>query len=188
MYAVELFFDAPFEAYVRSVWKTLSDRNISTEMQDICGVRPHLTMAVYDDIPRLDTFFERFSAWTESSPAIHLKFDVLAFFPASGTLFLGPTVTDSLIRWHRQYHAEFDELLPNPHSFYVPNQWVPHCTLAIRLTPDQAAEAMAFCYPDFRPLQTRVIEAGVVKLGYDSNHRCTSSSTIHFGRVGDECR
>jgi 2'-5' RNA ligase len=179
MYAVELFLEAPFEEYVRGIWKGLSEGNISSEMQDILDLRPHITLAVYDDIPNLDSYLARFTHYFENVQEISLKFDVLALFPTSGTLFLNPTVTEELLGMHKEYHRYFDELIELANPYSIPKNWDPHCTLAIRLSQEKIIEAMKYCYRDFTPRRSKITEVGVIKLEYDANHKCKCSPTIH---------
>ncbi|QGQ99186.1 hypothetical protein EHS13_32075 [Paenibacillus psychroresistens] len=111
MYAVEFFFENNLEQYVKGIWQGLSDENVSSNMYEISKMRPHIIVAVYNDILDLESYFKRFSTFFNNILELDLKFDVLASFPDSGTLFIGPTVTESLIQLHKQYHQEFCELL-----------------------------------------------------------------------------
>ncbi|MBD7969245.1 2'-5' RNA ligase family protein [Paenibacillus gallinarum] len=183
MYAVELFFEEEFEKYVKNIWKGLKDQNISSNMYDISYLKPHITMAVYSDIPSIESICRRLSTYFDSVIELELKFDVLASFPTTGTLFIDPTVTEDLLKMHKKYHAEFSDLFEFSNPYYIPNNWVPHCTLAIRLSPEQILDAMKYCYKDFVPLRSKVIEVGIVKLEYDSNNVCISSSTIASNKL-----
>ncbi|XEC96635.1 2'-5' RNA ligase family protein [Paenibacillus tarimensis] len=186
MYAVELFFEDSFEQYVRGIWKGLKEEQISSNMYDIADIRPHITLAVYNDIPSLDTFADRSSAYFDKVPGLELQFDALAFFPTTGTLFIGPTVTEGLIRLHAKYHEHFKDLLEFTSRFYIPGNWHPHCTLAINLSREQMLEAMNYCYKDFTPRRSKIIEAGIVKIAIESNHRCVSSPTVAAKRLFSE--
>ncbi|NIK80296.1 2'-5' RNA ligase [Paenibacillus castaneae] len=177
MYAVEFFFEDSFEKYIKDIWKGLHDEQITSNMYEISDIRPHITVAVYNDIPNLEMFFRRFNSFFENRSELHIKFDVLASFPTSGTLFIDPTVTEGLIEIHKQYHKEFEDLLQFADHYYIPNNWDPHCTVAIRLTPEQMIKAMTYGYQQFIPHKTKIVEVGLVKLGFESN-KCVSSSTI----------
>ncbi|WP_282942152.1 hypothetical protein [Paenibacillus sp. RC67] len=50
MYAVEMFFDTNLEDFVKDVWKELHHQSISSYMYDIEELRPHLTLAVYNEV------------------------------------------------------------------------------------------------------------------------------------------
>jgi 2'-5' RNA ligase len=178
MYAVELFFESKFEGFVRDIWKGLSERNISSNMQDIVGIRPHITLAVYNDIPQLESFIEMFVSYFQKVQEIKLKFDVLACFPTSGTLFIDPTVTEELILMHKRYHDQFQDLLGQANQYYIPDNWDPHCTLAIKLAPEEILMAMNYCYQDFKPRKTRITEVGIIKIEYDETKKCMNSPTL----------
>jgi len=174
MYAVEIFFENPFEQYVKEIWKGLKEADISSNMYEILELRPHITLAVYNDISDLEAYKDRFNSFFDFVSSIEIKFDALGFFPTTGTLFIDPTVTEDLIKIHKQYHKEFCDLLENADHYYIPGNWDPHCTLAIKLSAEEAIEAMKYCYKDFRPQRSKIVEAGLVKLGYDSNNRFSS--------------
>jgi hypothetical protein len=183
MYAVELFFDDSFEKYVKGIWKELKDANITSNMHDIIDLRPHITLAVYHQIPSLESFFSRLNIYFESVSELELKFDVLALFPTSGTLFMDPTITEEFIKMHKRYHEEFKDLHEFANPYYVPDHWDPHCTLGIKLSAEQILDAMKYCYKDFMPKRGRITEVGIVKLAYDENHKCISSPTINLTRL-----
>ncbi|RCW39727.1 2'-5' RNA ligase family protein [Paenibacillus prosopidis] len=177
MYAVEFFFEESFEQYVKGIWKGLHDEKITSNMYEISEIRPHITVAVYNDIPDLEMYFTRFNSFFKDVSELEIKFDVLASFPTSGTLFIDPTVTEGLIKLHKQFHKEFEDLLEFANQYYIPNNWDPHCTVAIRLNSELMIEAMKYCYQDFTPHKSKIVEVGLVKLGFKSN-KCISSPTI----------
>jgi 2'-5' RNA ligase len=178
VYAVEFFFEENFEQYVKGIWKGLSDETISSNMYEISKMRPHITVAVYNDILDMESYFKRFSSFFNNLLELDLKFDVLASFPTSGTLFIGPTVTESLIQLHKQYHQEFGDLLELANHFYIPENWDPHCSLAVRLNEDKMIVAMKYCYEKFIPHRSKIIEVGLVKLEFDTSGKCYSSPTV----------
>jgi 2'-5' RNA ligase len=182
MYAVEFFFEENFEQYVQGIWIGLNDEKLSSSMNEISEIRPHITVGVYNDILDVETYFKRFNSFFNTELEIDLKFDVLASFPTSGTLFIGPTVTEGLILLHKQYHQEFSDLSEYANHFYIPENWDPHCSLAIRLNAEEMIEAIKYCYKNFIPHRSKIIEVGLVKLDLDSSGKCHSSLTI-FSKV-----
>ncbi|WP_028612562.1 2'-5' RNA ligase family protein [Paenibacillus harenae] len=177
MYAVEFFFEEKFEQYVKSIWKGLHDEQITSNMYEISEIRPHMTAAVYKDIPDLERYSTQFNSFFENLSELDIKFDILASFPTSGTLFIDPTVTEGLIKLHKQYHKEFEDLLEFANQYYIPDNWNPHCTVALQLYSEQMIEAMKYCYQVFIPQKSKIIGVGLVKLDFESN-KCLSSPTI----------
>jgi 2'-5' RNA ligase len=183
MYAVELYFAAPFEQYVRELWKGLNDEGITSNMDEIKFNRPHVSLSVYSKLPDAESVIQRLVAYFQNVSSIEMKFASLAAFPTTGTLFMNPCVTRELIDLHTQYHDAFQDLHEYASMYYIPGNWTPHCTLAFQLSPDQLMEAMKFCYGRFSPQITTVTEAGLVKLEFDQNHKCVSSTPMEIIRL-----
>jgi 2'-5' RNA ligase len=177
LFTVEFFFEDSFEKYVKSIWKGLSDNQITSNMYDIAEIRPHITVAVYNHIPNLEGYVVRLKSFFKDVSEFNVKFDALSTFPTSGTLFIDPTVTEGLIQLHKKYHNEFGDLAEQANN-YLPEIWAPHCTLAIRLNTAQMLEAISYCYKEFSPFISKITEAGLVKLDFNSNNKCLSSRTV----------
>ena len=177
MYAVECFFDPVSEDYVRSIWRGLQSAGITSSLQAIEGLRPHVTVAVYDaDLP-FDPFIRRFDAFAQHVPSMALKFDAVAVFPTSGTVFAHPAMTDALFHVHRRYYQEMASFQSYANPYYVPDSWNPHCTFAINLDVHALDAALQHCIGAFRPMQARLTEIAVVKLEYTEG-ACIRSRTI----------
>ncbi|MBD0380971.1 hypothetical protein [Paenibacillus sedimenti] len=93
-----------------------------------------------------------FNSFFENVSELDIKFDVLASFLTSGTLFIDASVTEGLIKLHKQYHKEFEDLIEFANQYYISNNWDPLCTVARRLNSEQMIEAMKYSYQEFLPL------------------------------------
>lgn len=62
--------------------------------------------------------------------------------------------------------------------FYIPENWDPYCTLAIRHSTEQIIEVMKYRYKDFIPHRSKIVEVALIKLDFDTNGKCKSSPTI----------
>jgi hypothetical protein len=177
MYAVEFFFDEITESYVRDVWSSLKTQGITSLMADIEELRPHVTVAVYNSELPIEQFRSRFDVATKKMSQIDVKFDIVSAFPASGTVFLPPTMTSHLFETHREYYSELAEYNAFANSYYIPDGWDPHCSLAIKLNHSSLIKTLNYCLSGFNPLKTKIIEIGVVKLEF-VNGECISSRTL----------
>ncbi|GEO17751.1 2'-5' RNA ligase family protein [Microvirga aerophila] len=104
------------------------------------GYPPHLTLAVYDDIPLVrasDVLREAFAG----RPALRLTFTRLRFFDDPLVLWAEPSPSADLTSAHARVHACIDPQLCHPH--YRPGAWVPHCTLGTQILLKYQAEAVA---------------------------------------------
>jgi hypothetical protein len=91
-------------------------------------------------------------------PALDLY--VLATFPGSGgALFLGVLVTADLLAFHADVQAVIAGQLEQ-WPYYLPGNWVPHCTLAEGLDKAQAAQAFGLLY-GYEPITATISGAGI---------------------------
>lgn len=157
-FAVELYFDEVAEKTLREAWKSMADAGISTALLD--GVqRPHVTLGACDEISQ--TFKNALALFAKETAPFDLS-SVGAFITAEGVIFLAPTVTRPLLDLHTRFHAFFDEHAGKKWPLYLPGAWVPHCTLAFRLTPEQLRQGFDIAAEIKLPLTCRIIEIGLL--------------------------
>ncbi|MCQ6562497.1 2'-5' RNA ligase family protein [Paenibacillus mendelii] len=182
MYAVELFFNDAVERSVRLIWRELHELGISSTMYGIEEQRPHITVAVYNEIGQVEQLLEKVEAFMAKRDKLRLNFDVVGTFPTTRTLFASPTVTQELLRFHADYYAQCGgDWAASVSPLYIPGGWNPHCTLAIKLTDDQLRQAMAHVVPNFMPIAGETVELGVVKLHWQEGS-CVRSPLVRAYR------
>lgn len=76
--SIELFFEENFEQYLKGFWKGLHNEKITSNMYEISEIRPHLTLAVYNDIPDIEIYCTRFNSFFENIAEFNIKFDALS--------------------------------------------------------------------------------------------------------------
>ena len=78
----------------------------------------------------------------------------------AASLFLAPVVTAPLLAVHVRLNDVLQErgIVQWPH--YLPGSWVPHCTLAMNVTPAELSAA-AGMLAGFRQIQAEVAEVGI---------------------------
>jgi 2'-5' RNA ligase len=137
-YAVELELDGESGAAVRDLWRALSDIGVTWMAQS--GASPHVSLAIWETIdrPRFEAELSRFAA--ETGP-IGVTFDGAGSFPG-GTVFLRPVEDAALRALQRHVHARFASLGAGPWAYYLPEAWIPHCTLAMDVPPERLDEAL----------------------------------------------
>lgn len=177
MYALELFFGPELNQYVKNSWQQLKDLHITSAMLNIQDLRPHITVAVYDQIEDLESFCKQLENHMSDQKKLALTLDSIATFPSTNTVFVAPTMTSDLFYLHRNYYEAFQAYSKSVHVYYTPDRWIPHCTLAIHLTKIQMARAVACCLNHFKPFQSSIESIGLVQLQYDGA-TCIRSSTI----------
>jgi 2'-5' RNA ligase len=158
-YAVEVALDPAAAAIVRRIWRELGDAGIGYMAG--AGARPHVTLGIWDTLDHADAEAElsRFAA--ETAP-IRLTLASVGLFPAVA-VFLAPTVTVELLDLHAAFHRRFNRFGRGPWDHYREAAWVPHCTLATDLEPGQFGSALAIAGRAPLPLESRLVEVGIVE-------------------------
>jgi len=158
-YAVELALDPESAAVVRRAWRAMNDAGIAYVAGS--GARPHVSLGIWDtlDHDRAEAELKRFAA--ETSP-VRLTFASVGLFPGVA-VFLAPAVTAELLDLHAGFHRRFERFGQASWDHYRPGAWVPHCTLATDLEPDQFGSALAIAGRVPLPLGCRLVEVGIVE-------------------------
>lgn len=139
-------------------------RGISSFMNRFENLSPHITLAVYTDICDLEEFKEQLKIYFDSISPIHLRFDIVATFPTSGTIFLAPTLTDKLQRLHKNYYKKLDKYSNEASLYYSPDHWNPHCTLGTQLSREEVTKGMNDVVSDFKPIEGIIERVSLVKI------------------------
>jgi 2'-5' RNA ligase len=144
MYGFIAIFDEKTEQRIEDIWKGLEENLISFYAFEVENRRPHITLACYNYISKND-FIKQMSDFYKDKPAIDVTFNTIGSFLNSGTLFYSPTVTKDLIEFHFNHHRHFEQFNDDPNSLYLPDNWIPHCTIANRLSSEKLSEAFNYC-------------------------------------------
>jgi 2'-5' RNA ligase len=161
-FAVHFFFDANTEAIIESAWKKLADTGIAPYMHQSAN-RPHLTLAIYQhlDLTECEQQLKSFAATKNALPVV---FQYLGIFPTTPAgVFLGSTVTITLLELHAQIHETLNPLCRDPNPYYLPGNWVPHCTLALELEPRLITQVLDIGLQVPLPLSGEISEIGVIE-------------------------
>jgi 2'-5' RNA ligase len=72
-----------------------------------------------------------------STAPIAMRFDSIGAFNSSqGVIFLSPVLTRRLQELHLRVQAVLDRYQASFNPYYLPDQWVPHVTLAVEQPPE----------------------------------------------------
>lgn len=164
-FAIELSFDSSTDRAVREAWRRLHNAGIAAlGMPDGAFPEPHLSLAVADSLPVKRAAM----ALRAMDPrGMRLRLAHLGFFaPTGGNLvaFIGAAPTAHLIELNRQAIAILDANGWAPWDLYRPEIWVPHCTLAMAVRPEDM-QLVALAAADLpSPLDVEVAGYGLYDL------------------------
>src|SRR5688500_3019953 len=130
MHALVAFFDDEADAKIRELWRRIGAKH---------EYPPHLTYAVTSTIgpkvrKELREDLERL--WM---PDLWLH-TLATFSTVDNVLMLAAVVDSELLAVHSAIHDVMANKVKNPSAYYLPGNWVPHCTL-VHGVDDEAVKA-----------------------------------------------
>ncbi|KJK42452.1 hypothetical protein UK23_37175 [Lentzea aerocolonigenes] len=151
MHALVAFFDDEADKKVRDL-----QRRIGAEHDH----PPHLTYAVATTIgpkvrKELREDLERL--WM---PDLYLH-SLSTFSTVDNVLMLAAVVDAELLAVHSAIHDVLASNVKNPSAYYLPGNWVPHCTLVHGVDDDAVKAAFAKVFP-VEPIRAKVREVSIV--------------------------
>jgi len=163
MYAVIALFDATLEQKIKKMWEGLESNKISYYAQEVEDRVPHITIASYKEIP-VKYFINEIEIFYKNKRQVQLDFQTIGSFVSTRTLFYSPTVTKGLIDFHSNHHQYFASYNKEEDSLYLPGKWVPHCTLANRLSQEKLQEAYSYCLEINEKIEGKINRIGLIKI------------------------
>ena len=64
---------------------------------------------------------------------------------------------------HWDLHQMIADLELHPHAYYLPDRWVPHCTIAQNIQPELVPTAFDVARKSFKPIGAKITEIGLVR-------------------------
>ncbi|WP_019413960.1 2'-5' RNA ligase family protein [Paenisporosarcina sp. TG20] len=161
MYGVIAIFDEKTEKVITEIWQELREKEISFYAYEVENRRPHITLASYHDINQTN-YIKHMDKIYHDSPSINITFNAIGSFLNSGALFYSPTVTRELIELHTNHHKNFERFNDDPNSMYLPDKWIPHCTLANRLSSEKLLAAFNYCSKRSGTINGKITEIAII--------------------------
>lgn len=162
-YAFVGYLDHETETFFQSLWKDLSDTDISQYGVETKGKRPHITIADYDNLDK-NSFICLADKFYQDKININMTLNILGTFINTGTLFLAPTLSTELLDFHRNHHTYFKTFNENENSLYLPGKWSPHCTIASRLSEDKMVQAFTYCKNNIDKIHCKLSEIALIEV------------------------
>jgi len=181
MYGLIALFDQNTEELIKEIWQDLKKRSISFYAEEVEDRKPHITLASYNQLEQGD-FIQLMDQFYDSTPQVEITFNTLGTFLNSGTLFLTPTMSAPLSNLHRNHHDNFKKYNDNPDSLYLPGNWVPHCTLANRLSHEKLSEAFSYCSQTISTIHARITEVALIESIF-AGDRCISAPHLYSKKL-----
>ena len=160
-FAIQLYFDRQTENRIRAFRESL----YQTGIQPVLGKkndRPHVTLAVLgmEDAQRLIRIGEEFSRTLRQ---FRVELVASGVFPTSdNVIYLTPVPSLRLIDTHHEFHRILSKEGLIPSHYYLPDRWVPHCTLETEQTDEQFEKMVLRCKRSFTSIDGFFSSLGVI--------------------------
>ncbi len=161
-YRIELGFDDKGENRIRNYWEKLKENKLNSYMIDSKST-PHISLAVYSDIlaGRFEDELRRFSRLIKP---FEVRFFGFGIFPTDErVLYLTPKVSKYMIRVHEDFNQHFVDFNDSINPYYLPENWVPHCTLGRNFSENNIKQAIEELSKDFNPFAVKVSKISAVE-------------------------
>lgn len=154
-YSIELHFNTHSNRQIQRIIDLLMKEKVNSVTIEQ-NIIPHLTLAVYDAldineaINNLDSLRNKFKAFD-------LKLSGIGLFPSDEPpLFLIPKVTIELLTLHKYICELFDLYKNSQWQHYKPENWIPHCSVALYLSKKKIFDAIDIVIKYFQPFIVRI--------------------------------
>lgn len=146
-FAVVLYFDSSTEGKIQTLIKKIADGIGNTYMVDH-AIPPHVTVAYFgkeisDGLPEL---------LEQVVPIIgvqNVDFASVGVFNPS-VIFLAPVFTEYLLRCCTLVNEKLKPVVTVNSTQHLPDHWVPHATLAVKMSPDELKTAFDIVQREFK--------------------------------------
>jgi 2'-5' RNA ligase len=167
MYWVIALFNGKTEELIQEIWKELTFKNISYYEDEINDARPHITIGSYKELDK-ESYIKALKEYYEHKKPIDITFNTVGSFLNFGTLFFSPTITRELLNFHTDHHEFFHEFNETANPLYLPDKWIPHCTLANKLSPEKLSQGFKHCLERGDSIEGKITGIALIELVDDS--------------------
>lgn len=165
-YAIELYFDKETEELIFNLSKEIANQNISTKFLE-WKTRPHLTLACFNDVDE-SKCIEHLNEFANKHKVMPAYIDSVGMFVDTKTIFVSPTMNSAMYQLQRELHEALNEFDSKGWEWYCPDEWVPHCTVALTSEDEREAffQASDLVLHEFRKMCGKFVSIGLVKITF----------------------
>ena len=79
-------------------------------------------------------------------------------------------MTKELVDFHTQHHEKFHEFSNEKSSFYAPDKWIPHLTIASRLYEESMVKAFLLCRKNSKHIDSYLSKIALLEIEVNENN------------------
>lgn len=159
-YSVELYFDQKSENTIKNYLEIINKEGIDNLFYNLKSL-PHISLAVYNDnINHLELikYLKKFQI-----KKFKIHFENIAIFSNENVIYLNPKINFDLLKLHKRFHEKFKKFIKGELKYYLPSNWIPHCTLAFEMNDEDFIESFKLVKNNFKPIDVTVKRIGFIK-------------------------
>lgn len=165
-YAIELYFDKETEQKLFELAQKVADNNISTKFLQ-WKTRPHVTLGCFNDVDEV-LCIEKLKEFAQRHKAMPADLDSVGMFNDTKVVFINPTMNRKMYDMQRDLYQELIDFDTKGWEWYLPDEWVPHCTIALTGEDDEDAfyKASELILREFKKTWGKFSSVGLVKITF----------------------
>ena len=165
-YAIELYFDPETEQQLRHLSERIAEEGLSSRFLD-WKTRPHLTLACFSDVDEA-ACSAALAAFARSRRPWPACIGSVGMFTDTKVIFASPVMTEGMYQFQREVHQALHAFDTAGWDWYLPDRWLPHCTLALMRDdpPEAFYRASELVLREFRKMNGMFRELGLVKVTF----------------------
>jgi len=150
-YAVLIYFDHASEVKIRRIQSEVSRVTGNTYLSDN-NILPHITLSLFSK-ESYEDILEELASYAEELRDISVSLSSIGVFNSiPAVVNLLPVVSDDLIRIHKSLTAKLSRHISDFNPYYERPNWVPHCAVAVNISPDELTGAIETTCRLFTPM------------------------------------
>ncbi|MTI61926.1 MAG: 2'-5' RNA ligase family protein [Firmicutes bacterium] len=72
-------------------------------------------------------------------------------------------ITMDLLKFHRKFHNYFTDFIDEQVEYYLPNAWIPHCTIALNISQAKVIKTIEEILSKYEPIEVKIKSISFVK-------------------------
>ena len=160
LYAIALGFDEGSTEFIKRKIYGLVEHGINPYMVNN-KIPPHLTISLFDtcnEAVALNTFKD-ISAYV---PKTSMQICSIGMFEPR-VIYYKPEKSDFLITLNQKVTNKLLESSITPDSYYLPDNWVPHVALGVKLTSEELIKALSIIKQDMVSFEVQIKKVVLAK-------------------------
>lgn len=154
------------EEIIYSLAKRVAEEKLSTKYLE-WKTRPHITLGCFNDVDE-EKCIEQLKLFAQTHKQMPAYLGSVGMFNDTRAIFASPIMTESMYEFQRELHKYMQGFDTTGWEWYLPNRWVPHCTLAMTQEDDEEVffKASELILREFDKLGDKFVSIGLIKITF----------------------